>query len=521
MTTGSYLIGMDFGSESARGVLVDIATGRQEAHRVHPYRHGIVTGTLAGRPLPPNFVLQVAADYTEAAEDILAALGRGRTVAGIGIGFTASSPMPARADGTALSALHPNEPHAHVKLWKHSAQRHADALNARGGAYLRNFGGRLSGEWMLAKAAQMREEAPDLWSRTERFIEAGDWLVWQLAGREMRSLDFAAYKAQFSAKSGYPEDAVPGLTARLSDPSPVGTAAGVLTADWRRRTGIEGPAVVAVAAIDSHVVLPAIGAVEPGIFVGALGTSAGFLVLDGEERELPNGLEGAAFGAVLPDLWCYEAGQAAFGDVLAWYARTFPRHEDVQRNFALHTEAAALVAPGEGGLLALDWFAGNRVPIGDSLLSGLLVGLNLKTTSAGIYRALVESLCYGTRSILDTALAGGAPVRRVIMTSGLARQNPFLVQTMADILGRPIEVPDIENPTALGAAIHGAAAGGVVATFAEGAARFGAKQSRVFTPNGALAADYEALYAQYSRLAADPELRQAMHALRAVGGRHR
>lgn len=509
----TYLIGIDFGSESARGVLVNAATGEQEGHHVHAYRHGILTTSLRGRSLPPNFVLQVPDDYTEAAEAILSSLGRGRDVAGIGIDFTASSPMPARADGTPLSTLHPDEPHAYVKLWKHSAQVHADTINAQGGDYLDNFGGKLSGEWMIAKAAQMSAGAPDLWSETERFLEAGDWLVWQLTGHEKRSLDFASYKAQFSQAAGYPEDVVSGLAQRLSLPSPVGTPAGALTQEWRERTGIAGAAVVAVAVIDSHVVLPAIGAVGPGFFVGALGTSAGFLVLDDGGRGLPEGLEGAAFGAVLPDLWCYEAGQAAFGDMLAWYVRTFPRDEDLSRNFALHNEAAQAVGPGEGGVLALDWFAGNRIPLGDSMLSGLLVGLSLKSTSAGIYRALVEALCFGTKSILDMAIAGGVPINRVVMTSGLTRNNPFLVQTMADVFGRPIEVPDVENPTALGAAIHGAVAAGIAGSFAEASERLGARSLRTFLPNPDHVDNYAALYGEYRRLAADAELRRAMRSL--------
>ncbi len=515
----AYMIGMDFGSESARGILVNARTGAQEGHHVHPYRNGILTHSLRGRSLPANFVLQVADDYTEAAEIILSALGKGRNVAGIGIDFTASSSMPARADGTALSALYPDEPHAYVKLWKHSAQAHADAINALGGDYLGNFGGKLSGEWMLAKAAQMRAEAPALWAETGRFIEAGDWLVWQLTGNEARSLDFASYKAQFSRETGYPEEIVPGLAERLSKPLQVGSPAGSLTLEWRRRTGITGDAVVAVSVIDSHVVLPAVGAVGPGVFVGALGTSAGFLILDGEGRGLPQGLEGAAFGAALPDLWCYEAGQAAFGDMLAWYVKTFPRDDDLSRNFALHNEAAQAVSVGGGGVLALDWFAGNRIPLADSMLSGLLVGLSLKSTSAGIYRALIEALCFGTRSILDMAIAGGVPISRIVMTSGLARSNPFLVQTMADVFGRTIEVPDVENPTALGAAIHAAVAAGIVGSFAEGAERLGARSLREFVPNLRHSEKYETLYAEYRRLAADEELRRAMRSLHLFAAR--
>jgi len=517
----TFIIGVDFGSESARGVLINCRTGEQEGHHVHPYKNGILTRSLLGRALPANFVLQIPSDYTDAAEDILLTLGNGRSIGGIGIDFTASSPMPVRADGTPLAAVHPNDPHAYVKLWKHSAQAHAEEINARGGEYLSNFGGKLSGEWMLAKAAQLRDEAPDLWKETERFIEAGDWLVWQLTGNELRSLDFAAYKAQYSQAAGYPGHVVPGLDRRLSLPLQVGSPAGVLTPEWRLRTGITGEAVVAVASIDSHVVLPAIGVVDPGVFVGALGTSAGFLVLDDVGRGLPEGLEGAAYGAVLPNLWCYEAGQAAFGDMLAWYVRTFPRDGDLSRNFALHNKAAEAIGPGDGGILALDWFAGNRIPLGDSMLSGLLIGLSLKSTSAGIYRSLIEALCFGTKSILDMALAGGVEINRVVMTSGLTRNNPFLVQTMADVFGRTIEVPEVENPTALGAAIHGAVAAGIVGSFAQGAERFGARTLREFQPNKNYVADYQTLYGEYRRLAADEELRRAMRSLHMFDARHR
>ncbi|MQT15419.1 FGGY-family carbohydrate kinase [Segnochrobactrum spirostomi] len=508
----TYLIGLDFGTDSARGVLVDAATGAQEAYHVHPYRHGVVTGRLGPTPLPPGFALQVPADYVEAAEAILRAIGAGREVAAIGLDFTASSPLPARVDGTALADTRPDEPHAQVKLWKHAAQAEAERLSTMGGAHLANFGGKLSGEWLLAKAAEMAGEAPALWAETARFIEAGDWLVWQLTGREARSLDFAAYKAQYLGT--YPDTGIPGLAGRLTPPQPVGTAAGRLTDAWSARTGILGAPVVAVAVIDSHVVLPAIGATAPGTFVGALGTSAAFLLLDAETRPLPSGLEGAAFGAVLPDLWCAEAGQAAFGDVLMWFVRAFPRGATIAESFDAYTEEARRLGPGAGGLVALDWFSGNRVPLADANLTGLLLGLGLQTTAAEIYRALVEGLCFGTRAILDLALAAGVPVGRVVMTSGLAHRNTFLVQVLADVLGRPVEVPDVENPTALGAALHGAVAAGVVPDFTAAAERYGARSASLYTPDPGAAVLYEGLYGEYRRLAADDTLRTAMRALK-------
>lgn len=513
----TYLIGLDYGSESARGVLVEVESGRQVAQHVHPYRHGIMTRQLpGGTPLPPDFALQNAEDYTEAAFEILSRLGRGRTVAGVGLGFTASSPLPARADGVPLSRLHPDAPHAYVKLWKHNAQTYADAINARPGPFLANFGGRVSGEWLLAKAAQIAAEAPMLWAETDRFIEGGDWLAWQLTGREARGLGFAAYKAQFSAAAGYPQGVVADLDRRLATPLPVGSPAGPLSPQWRDLTGIEGPAIVAVAVIDSHVMLPAIGGVTPGAFVGALGTSAAYLYLSDVYRPLPPGIEGVAFDGSMRQLWCYEAGQPSFGDTLAWFVRAFPRGADREDSFRIYNAEAAELPPAAGRLVALDWLGGNRVPYADGALSGLLAGLTRETTAAEIYLALMESLCFGARAIYDLFPAGGLPAERVVMASGLARANPLLIQIMADVLDHPVEVPEIANATAVGAAIHGAVAAGTVATYAEGAERFGAQSVGQVLPRAAHARRYQKAYEIYQRLAAGDEVHAGLRALRGL-----
>ncbi|SDX89734.1 FGGY-family carbohydrate kinase [Roseicitreum antarcticum] len=511
--TSRCIIGLDYGTESARGVLIDAETGAQIDSCMYRYRHGVMAQALpGGAALPRGWALQNAQDYTEAATEILTTLGNGREVASIGLGFTASTPMPATADGTPLSQRHPDAPHAYVKLWKHgAAQSYADAINATGGAFLDNFGGKLSGEWLLAKAAQMEAEAPDLWAETDRFIEAGDWLVWQLTGQETRSLAFAAFKAQFDG--GYPQGLVPGLQDRLSDPARVGSSGGGLCAAWRQRTGIKGAAIVAVAVIDSHVVLPAIHAVSGGSFVGALGTSAAYLFLSKDFRPLPKGIEGAARDASVRDLWCYEAGQACFGDILAWFVRCFPRGATPAESFEAYGAAAAAMQPGESHLLAVDWWSGNRVPLADSNLSGMLLGMTLQTTAVGIYRALMESLCFGAKFVLDLFEADGFTVDRVVMTSGLAANNPALIQIMADVMERPIEVPQIAHATAVGAAIHGAVAAQIVAGFDAGAAQYGAARVTVFQPDPARAPSYRALYDQYRAVCADAPLRQALKAL--------
>ncbi len=368
----------------------------------------------------------------------------------------------------------------------------------------------------MAKAAQIAAEAPHIWQQTDRFIEAGDWLVWQLTGRESGSLGCAAHKAQYSAADGYPAAVVPGLAGKLPVPLRVGSAAGTLSDTWRRRTGIRGRAVVAIAAIDSHVVLPAVGGFSSGSFVAALGTSAVYLYLTEEFRPLPPGIEGVAWDGSIRDLWCYEAGQASFGDTLAWFVKTFPRGAAIAESFRRYNAEAAELRPGANHLLALDWWNGNRVPLADSGLSGLVVGLTAETTAVDIYRALLEALCFGARTVLDLFEADGFAISRVIIASGLAHSNPLLVQIMADVLGRGVEVPVIDNATAVGAAIHGAVAAKLVAGFAEGSKVYGA---RVFTPyasRSSSAAAYRALYARYRELCADSALRDAMHDLNRV-----
>ena len=325
------------------------------------------------------------------------------------------------------------------------------------------------------------------------------------------------FKAQYSEGAGYPDHLVPGLPARLAPPFAVGTPAGSLSPAWRARTGISGDAVVAVAVIDSHVVLPAVGATATGALVGALGTSAAYLLLQDASRPLPRGIEGMAEGAALPGLWCYEAGQAGFGDTLAWFVRAFPRAADPTRNFSLYNAEAAGLAPGQNHLVALDWWSGNRVPHGDSRLSGVIAGFNLGTTAAGLYRALIEGICYGTRSIVEHMTGGGLPVDRLVVTSGLARNNPLLVSIMADVLGRPIELPEIDHPTAVGAAIHGAVAAGVVADFGEGGRRFGASRFSTRQPDHARTARYQTLFRSYRDLCDNEDLRRSVKRLDELG----
>jgi len=268
-----------------------------------------------------------------------------------------------------------------------------------------------------------------------------------------------------------------------------------------------------VAIIDSHVAMPALGVVDSGSLMGALGTSAVFLLLDKLTRPLPQGIEGKAFDAAIPGTWCYEAGQAGFGDLLAWFVGAFPRSDSIEADFAWYNQAAAQLPPGGGHLLALDWWNGCRVPFGDSALSGLLVGMNLRTTAVEIYRALLESLCLGARTIVDRMTSSGSAIESVVLTGGLTQKNDALMQMLADVLGRELHIPQLAHPTAIGAAIHGAVAARVVADYAEGARRFGASEFRRFRPDAEASPRYDEAYRRYGELSRIPGVRALMHEL--------
>ena len=499
-----FLIGLDYGTESARGVLLGMERGELVGECVHAYRHGVMDRTLpAGMVLPPDWALQDADDYLEAAERILSTLAAqipsGGAVLGIGVDFTASTPLPVLSDGTPLSRLHPTQPHAFVKLWKHhAAQSQADAINASNKDFLRWYGGKTSSEWLPAKAAQMAAEAPELWAETARFIEAGDWLVWQLSGTELRSACQAGYKAHYQPGEGYPS-LVDGLEARLATPVPVGSKAGLLTPEWLKRTGVPGSPVVAVATIDAHAAVPAVGVRETGVLVGILGTSACHLVMD--TQRLPvRGISGVVMDGILPGLWGYEAGQAGFGDTLNWFVRNLPAQKSETESFRYYNDGAARLMAGESGLIALDWWNGVRTPLVNADLTGAVIGFKLSTTPTEMYRALLESLSYGTRNVLETFERGGVGITNLVLTGGLAERNPLLMQIMADVTGREVRVPHVPFSSARGAAMHAAVAAGVANDFAEIVTRWNPTQINTFEPQTKARDVYENLYGAYSEL---------------------
>jgi L-ribulokinase len=528
-----FLIGLDYGTESARGVLLNSSNGTLCGEQVHPYRQGVMDGS----PLPPEWALQDADDYLEAATVILSSLAKqipnGGQVLGIGIDFTACTPLPTLADGTPLSRIFPEEPHAFVKLWKHhAAQAWADEINDSGADFLRFYGRKTSSEWMHAKAAQIASEAPEIWDQTARFIEAGDWLVWQLTGFEVRSACQAGYKAFYQHGQGYPNIMRSvGLESRLSEPVAIGSSAGALTQTWLERTGVPGTPVVAVATIDAHAAVPAVAVTGAGELVCILGTSACHMLLSHERLEVP-GICGVVRDGIIPGMWGYEAGQAGFGDILSWFVRNNPRGSSESASFETYSSEtyssetysfetynteAANIPPGSSGLIALDWWNGCRTPLVNAELSGVIVGLTLTSTPSEIYLALLESLAYGTRAVIETFEQAGADINKLVMTGGLAERNPLLMQLLADITNRELEVPNVRHASGRGAAMHAAVASDVVTDFAQAVERYGTREVRRYSPRPENRALYDELYGMYSRLSdsfAEGQVMQGLKRLR-------
>jgi L-ribulokinase len=529
-----FAIGVDFGTESGRAVLVDVADGREVASAVHAYANGVIDEALPGTDvrLAPEWALQDPNDYLEVfRRAVPAVLAGGKAdpadVIGIGIDFTACTMMPTLADGTPLCNLPEwrSNPHAWVKLWKHhAAQPEADRINAAARSlnqsWLNRYGGKISSEWFFSKTLQILDEAPEVYQAADRLLEAADWVVWMLCGGETRNSCTAGYKAMWSKREGFPDDRFfAALDPRLEHVidekmsrriHSIGGKAGGLTPQAAEWTGLRPGTAVAVANVDAHVSVPAVTVTEPGRMVMIMGTSTCHMLLGAEEREVP-GMCGYVEDGIIPGLFGYEAGQSGVGDIFAWFVdHCVPpeyHREAGERGIGLHQlleEKAARQKPGAHGLLALDWWNGNRSTLVNVDLSGLLIGATLATQAEDIYRALVESTAYGTRVIIEAFERGGVPVRELVACGGLPEKNRLLMQIYADVTGREIRVSATRQTPALGSAMFGAvAAGGAAGGYAgivDAARRMAHLKKESFRPIPANRAVYDRLYAEYVRL---------------------
>jgi L-ribulokinase len=554
--TGSrpaYVVGVDFGTLSGRAVVLDAADGRVLGSAVSEYAHAVISDHLpadlagdaaAGRQLPPDWALQAPDDYREVlrtavpAALVAAGVDPGDVV-GIATDFTASTPMPTTADGTPLCEVEgfTDRPHAWVKLWRHhAAQPQADRVNAvaaeRGETWPARYGGKISSEWEWAKALQILQEDPAVWAAVDRWIEAGDWIVWQLTGVESRSVCIAGYKGihqdgdwpsrEFAA--ALDPDFADFVDTRLRfELSELGSRVGGLSEEAAGWTGLPPGIAVATGNVDAHVSAPAALATAPGVMLAIMGTSTCHVMNSESLVEVP-GMCGVVEGGITPGLFGYEAGQSGVGDILGWFVdHEVPasyRDTAAERGISVHTllsELGAAQEVGEHGLIALDWHSGNRSILVDSELSGVIVGQTLATTAVDTYRALVEATAYGTRRIIDSFTESGVAVEEFVATGGLLR-NPFLMQVYADVLNRPISLLESEIGPALGSGIQAAVAAGVYPDIAAASAAMGAKTPAAYTPDPDRAKAYDALYAEYRELYAyfGQGGNEVMHRLRAI-----
>jgi L-ribulokinase len=529
----AYSIGLDFGTESVRALLVDASSGAAVATAVEPYASGVIDERLpsTGERLPPDWALQDAADWLTGLErtipQVLSVSGvAAEQVIGIGVDFTSCTVLPTTADGTPLAGTDAwrAQKHAWPKLWKHhGAEPEAERVTAvaakRRESWLPRYGGRISSEWLLPKALEIATHAPDVYDAAHRIVEGGDWVVWRLTGVLARNACAAGYKGTWHKRDGYPtrnylrelrkgfdnlyEEKVAGAVVAP------GTNVRQLTPEWAGRLGLSPRTAVAAPIIDAHAAVLGGGVSGPGTFVMMMGTSTCQLLMADKERPV-EGMAGVVENGIVEGHYAYESGQAAVGDLFAWFAeQAVPASYQQQAAAAgvsvheLLTRKAERLPPGGSGLLALDWWNGNRSTLGRSDLSGLVVGLTLNTRPEEIFHALVEATAFGTRAIVESYTEQKLPVNSIVAGGGLTR-NEMLMRIYADVTGREIKVAGAPQASALGAAMLGAVAAGKdaggAATLAEAVERMAPAPSRVYTPNAERARQYDELYAEYRRL---------------------
>ncbi len=524
-----YVIGLDFGTLSARAVVVRASDGEMMGTAVHEYPHGVMDRTLSAsddQALPPDFALEAPDDYLEALHAATTGAMTDAGVAadqviGIGLDVTSATVLACRADGTPLCNLpeFANNPHAWIKLWKHhgaqgQATRIVELAQARGEVWLERYGGTLSSELLLPKVLETLEAAPDVYEATDVFCDALDWLTWYLTGKLSFAAGDSGYKRMLQDGAHPSEDFLRALNPGFADVFeskmnapvlPLGANAGGLREPVAAKLGLNPGIAVAVGNIDAHVTAPAAKAVENGQMTAIVGTSACYVV-SGPEMVLVPGIFGVVDGGIVDGSWGYEAGQTAVGDIFARFtencvpetyhaqarAQGIPVHE-------LLTRKCQDQPVGAHGLLGLDWHNGNRSILADAQLSGLLLGQTLATTPEDIYRALLESSAFGARRIIQAFRDAGVEINELVMAGGLVK-NALFMQIMADVTKMPLSMCTASQPGALGSAIFAAVAAGVYPDVRAASAAMGSKAENVNMPDEERSAAYDLLYAEYSRL---------------------
>ena len=546
-SANKYVIGVDYGTLSGRALLVRISDGAEIATSVYEYPHAVIEDLLptSGAKLPPDWALQVPADYVEVLKNTVPAVLKESgispdDVVAIATDFTACTALPVKSDGTPLSEISEfsNNPHAFVKLWKHhSAQPQADRINeaahARKEPWISRYGGKISSEWEFAKALQVLEEAPEVYEAMDKWVEAADWIIWQLCGNYIRNICTAGYKGIYQDGKYPSEEFLASLNPKFEnfiteklahEIGQLGAVAGTLTAEAAKWTGLKEGIAVAVGNVDAHVTAAAANAVNPGQMVAIMGTSTCHVMVSENFAEVP-GMCGVVDGGIIAGSLGYEAGQSGVGDIFAWFANNYAPAEYINaataKGLDIHTYLSELASDqpvGAHGLVALDWQSGNRSTLVDHQLSGLIMGLTLSTKPEEIYRAIIESTAYGARKIVQTFNESGVTVKEFIAAGGLIK-NKFVMQIYADVLQMPITVIKSTQGPALGSAIHAAVAAGAYKNVQTAAVAMGGVADESYQPNSANAQVYNELYELYNQLYESFGHNGAMHSLRAIRDR--
>jgi L-ribulokinase len=524
-----YALGLDFGTESVRCLAVDIDSGEEKAVAVYEYPDGVITQKLpkTSISLGAAWALQNPQNWVDGMRQVVhQVLQDGRidssSVVSLGLCFTSSTILPTTEDGVPLCFLTQwmSEPHAWPKLWKHhAAQTEATLINEiackEHEPWLERYGGMISSEWLFPKALQVYKESPECFAATKRFIEGGDWIVWKLVGKEMRSVCQAGYKALWNPKEGYPsaqflEKLGKGfgvvLTKLGKKHFPIGTRAGGLTIEMASQLRLPRGTPVATAIIDAHAAVFASGVAMQGRMVLVTGTSTCHLVMDDKEI-FSEGIAGVVRDGILPGYFAYESGQSAVGDILAWITKQgIPEdynNESKELGISIHdllVRKSVIQKPGQHGLLALDWLNGNRSVLMNSNLSGVLVGLTLNTKPEDIYRAMIEATAFGTRLIIETYENSGIRIKELYACGGLIK-NSMLLQIYSDITGRTIKVAASSQTMALGAAILGVltadSKSGRSSSYADVVSRMTKPAQVIYHPNPENQKIYEKLFKEY------------------------
>jgi L-ribulokinase len=527
--SSKYTIGLDYGTNSVRALIVNIANGAEVASAVWGYQHGDA-GVILSRD--PNLARQHPADYIKGAEvTIRRALADAKKnvrgfsanqVVGIGVDTTGSTPLPVDAKGQPLAfqKKFANNPAAMAWLWKdHTGVAEAAEITALAAKlrpkFLAKCGGTYSSEWFWSKILRCLRVAPEVFNAAESWVELADYVPAALTGTEhpkkfIAGVCAAGHKAMWNAKwGGYPDaqflsrlnPKLARLRARLTPRvHSIDRAVGGLTADWARKTGLPAGIPVAVGAFDAH--LGAVGSgVAPGALVKIIGTSTCDIAISPTRKKLADvpGLCGIVDGSVLPGYFGLEAGQSAVGDIFNWFVNYVQPSGAAGTHEALTAGAVKLKA-GESGLLALDWNNGNRTILVDQRLTGLLVGQTLYTTPAEIYRALIEATAYGALTIINRFEEYGVKIQQVVNCGGIAEKNPVVMQIYADVTGRPMKVSRSAQTCALGSAVAAAVVAGGHRSYAAAQKAMTGLKPRIFKPNQAAHAVYRQLYPLYKQL---------------------